>query len=531
MSQSVDQSQVIDRLNRYLKWHNMPVSMNEEGICNGLVTVYAKYVLEGKEKRFFELLDQIVRMEADSAIDSEVNQFVYDVVLTLFPHQFNKKLSQANSMCALTINNKPLVSSFDFAIATQDKNWEEIFKNLALQEDEIARVTGTAHAVAVRRKNNKYIVYDPNYSSGTKEFSNENELISELHYNVFGYHNGFYIKGGLLGMMISVIRHPDNKKPRPFPQVTQLYDRYLTENNINDVAVSFHGGTFNTLEHAAMVSHTEVIKNLLEKGAKDNDHQAAGNAVMYNNVEALKALLGKNRETELFQRLFHAALESGREEVYDALFSMKGALPFNSSVQAIRAAAKGGNSVLLTKVMNYFKRNHTGFSDLEDAILSAIASGSVQCVKLLVNQLNESKKPLDDKKRMEYLLESIKQNQSYMVAYFLKDIPPEHLKTIYMSVSAVERTNLHILRQLQNYGVPFSDMSKAVFEQREHNFVGLRRILGVFLCKFTDFLKELLLNDCGIHCHRAEESGVKKSFFAFPKKLVGVEQLQIPKLY
>lgn len=112
---------------------------------------------------------------------------------------------------------------------------------------------------------------------------------------------------------------------------------------------------------------------------------------MYNNVEALKALLGKNRETELFQRLFHAALESGREEVYDALFSMKGALPFNSSVQAIRAAAKGGNSVLLAKVMNYFKRNHTGFSDLEDAIFSAITSGSVQCVKLLVNQLNESK--------------------------------------------------------------------------------------------------------------------------------------------
>ncbi|HAU1151127.1 TPA: ankyrin repeat domain-containing protein [Legionella pneumophila] len=531
MSQVVDQGQVIDRLNRYLKWHNLPVSMNEEGICNGLVTVYAKYVLEGKEKRFFELLDQIVRMEPDSAIESEVNQFVYDVVLTLFPHQFNKKLSQANSMCALTINNKPLASSFDFAIATHDKNWEEIFKNLALQEDEVLRVSGTVHAVAVRRKNNKYIVYDPNYSSGTKEFSDEHELISELHYNVFGYHNGFYIKGGLLGMMINVIRHPENKKPRVFPEVTHFYDRYLSENNINDVAVSFHGGTFNTLEHAAMVSHAEVIKNLLEKGAKDNDHQAAGYAVMYNNVEALKALLGKNRETELFQRLFHAALENGREEAYDTLFSMKGALPFNSSIQAIRAAAKGGNSVLLAKVMNYFKRNHTGFSDLEDAIPSAIASGSVQCVKLLVNQLNENKKPLDDKKKMEYLLESIKQNQPYMVAYFIKDIPLEHLKTIYMSVSAVERTNLHILRQLQNYGVPFSGMSKAAFEQKEHRLVGLRLILGIFLCKFTDFFKEILLNDCGIHCHRSEDNGVKKSFFALPKRLVEVEKLQIPKLY
>ncbi|HAT8859802.1 TPA: ankyrin repeat domain-containing protein [Legionella pneumophila subsp. pneumophila] len=531
MSQSVDQGQVIDRLNSYLKWHNMPVSMNEEGICNGLVTVYAKYVLEGKEKRFFELLDQIVRMEPDSAIESEVNQFIYDVVLTLFPHQFNKKLSQANSMCALTINNKPLASSFDFAIATHDKNWEEIFKNLALQEDEIVRVSGTAHAIAVRRKNNKYIVYDPNYSSGTKEFSNEHELISELHYNVFGYHNGFYVKGGLVGMMISVIRHPDNKKPRAFPQVTQFYDRYLTENNINGVAVSFHGGTFNTLEHAAMVSHAEVIKNLLEKGAKDNDDQAAGNAVMCNNVDALKVLLGKNRDTELFQRLFHAALENGREEAYDALFSMKGALPFNSSIHAIRAAAKGGNPVLLAKVMNYFKRNHTGFSDLENAVSSAIASGSVQCVKLLVNQLNENKRPLNDKKKMEYLLESIKQNQSYMVAYFIKDIPPEYLKTIYMSVSTVEKANLHILCQLKHYGVAFTSISKAVFEQKEHRSIGFISILGIFLCKFTDFLKEILLNDCGIYCSRSEENGEKKSLFTIPKGPVEVEQSQYPKLH
>lgn len=69
-------------------------------------------------------------------------------------------------------------------------------------------------------------------------------------------------------MMVSVIRYPDNKKPRAFPQVTQLYDRYLTKNNINDVAVSFHGGTFNTLEHAAMVSHAEVIKICLRKEQK-----------------------------------------------------------------------------------------------------------------------------------------------------------------------------------------------------------------------------------------------------------------------
>lgn len=531
MSREIDQAQVIARLNSYLQWHNMPIRMNEDGICNGLATVYAKYVLEGKENRFFELLDQIVKIEPDSAMESEINQFVYDVVLTLFPHQFDKTLSQANSIRALTINNQQLTSSFDFALTTSDKNWMEIFKNLALQEDEVLRVSGTAHAVAVRRKGNKYVVYDPNYSSGTKEFVNERELISELHYNVLGYHNGFYLKGGALGMMISVIRHPDNKKPRVFPQITELYDRYLTKDNINKVAVSFHGGTFSTLEQAVTIHDAAIIKHLLEKGAKDKDDKALGYAVMFNNTEALGALLGKNRDTGIFQRLFLAALENGREKAYDTLLSLKGALPFNSSTQVVQAAAKGGNPALLAKVINYFRRNHSGFSDLEDALPPAISSGNVQCVKLIVEQLNQSNHPLDVEKSMKYLLESIKQNQPYMVAYFIKNIPPEYLKTLYMSASSVERTDLYTLRQLQDHGVPFSVTAKAVIDQKKHLPVGLRLSVGILLCKFTDFCKEVLCNDNGIHYNRPQDKIGKGLFFSSQEKVDGIpKKPQSPKM-
>ncbi|MGM9454354.1 Dot/Icm type IV secretion system effector LegA2 [Legionella bozemanae] len=483
MKRSVDQKQVIDKLNLYLKRHNMPVQMNNEGVCNGLATLYAKYVLEGKENQFFKILEEIVKKNPASAMESDINQFVYDVVLTLFPEQFDKELSQASSMRALTINNKPMKSSFDFAITTSDKNWEEIFKTLALQQNEVMRIGGTMHAVSVRRKDNKYVVYDPNYSSGTKEFASEREVIAELHNNVLRYQ-----KGRPLGMTVSVIRHPENKEPRIFPKISELYDRYLTQKNIDDVAVSHFGGEFNTLRKAAEINDASVIQHLLELGAKDKDHQAARIAVVNNNPDALAALLGNNKDSATFATLFIDALAHGREKTYDQLFLLKKALPFNNPTQVIQAAAKGGNPNLLKKVMNYYGISGLGADELHKAIPHAIHSGSTACVRLLVERLVIKKQPLSVEKNMEYLLESIKQNQPYMVAYFIKSIPPEYLKTISMSVSAVERADLYLLRQLQTHGVPFSETAKAVLDKKEHQPVKLSLKAGIFLHKFTDLM-------------------------------------------
>ncbi len=481
MKQRVDQNLVIDRLNQYLKWHNMPVRMNNEGVCNGLATMYAKYVLEGKENQFFKILEQIAKKNPESAMESDINQFVYDVVLTLFPEQFDKELTQTSSMRALTINNKPLQSSFDLAISTSDNNWVEIFDTLALQQDEVMRIGGTMHAVSVRRKDNKYVVYDPNYSSGTKEFASAKELIAELHNKVLRYQNG-----GALGMTISIMRHPENNEPRNFPKVSEIYDCYLTQENINDVAVSHFGGVFNTLEKAAEINDAAAINHLLGIGAKDKDHQAARIAVTYNNPDALTALLGTNKDSTTFATLFIDALAHGREKIYDTLFSLKKALPFNNSFPVIQAAAKGGNPSLLRKVINYY-----GVSGLESDVLhkvipDAIYSGNTECVKVLVEQLAIKKQPLSDEKKMEYLLESIKHNQTYMVAYFIKNIPQEYLKTISMSVTAVGRTDLYLLRQLQTHGVTFSETAKAVLDKKEHQPIKLSLKFGILLHKFTD---------------------------------------------
>lgn len=525
MSLNLGQNKVIEKLNHYLKWNNLPVRMNEEGICNGLASVYAKYVLEGKEIKFLEILNHIVNMDQDPILKDEINLFVYEVVLTLFTEQFDKKLSQANSIRALTINNKPLKSSFDFAITTSDNHWVAIFKELNLQENEVMRILGTAHTVSVRRKGTHYIIYDPNYDSAVKEFATEQELITELHYNVFGYHNGYYLYGGPLGMMINVIRHPEHKQSRVFPDKIKMYEQYLTNETVNNKAVSLMGGEFRTLEKAAILLDSQAVNKLIAKGAIDYEHQAAANAVMHNNPQVLSALLQQNRDTALFQQLFTLALEHGREEAYEQLLLMKGALPMYSNT-AIRCAAKGGNPDLLAKVMRYFLDSHAGLSDLQAAVLPAIQSGSLKCVRLIVEQLHRYKSPSDTESNMTFLLESIRMNNLAMVAFFIKKIPSACLQTLNLSVSVVDKTDLNLLLLLQKKGVVFSEIAKAVIAKKEHRSIGLYQILGIMLNKFTDFCNELLFNDSGITIRKPVASVMRGRFFE--RRPDAIPSLRIP---
>lgn len=53
------QNIIIEKLNNYLMWHNLPIHMNEHGICNGLAAVYVKYVLDDRQDEFEQMLYQI----------------------------------------------------------------------------------------------------------------------------------------------------------------------------------------------------------------------------------------------------------------------------------------------------------------------------------------------------------------------------------------------------------------------------------------------------------------------------------------
>ncbi|GGI92472.1 YopT-type cysteine protease domain-containing protein [Legionella impletisoli] len=507
MSINLGQGQVIDNLNRYLEWHNLPLRMNKEGICNGLAMVYVKYVLENKEKEFFDMLGYIAGKEISSEMEIQVNHFVNEVILSFIPEKYDKKLNQSNAIKALAIDNKSLKSSFDLALVTSDDNWANIFTSLSLRENEVMRVASINHTVAVAKKEGQYIVYDPNYSSGFKTFANEKQLVQELHKNVFEYNRG------PLGLEVSVICHPDSPA-RDFPKLKEIYHAYLTHENITQVAKT-DGKKFDTLQRSAILNDAAAISELLSIGAKDDNYQAAAEAVMSNNPDTLRVLLENIKEPNVINGLFVAALEHGRSETFDELLQhsfsrtvIENAAKMNLNKSwLINKAAEGGNVEVLQKTIQLCQTN-LGTEDLlspfilekqpmEDAICAAIRGGDVKSVELLMEHLE--KEGFDDPIRnVQYLTLAIRENQPYMVALLLKKIPSEFVQTISMTASATEKTDLFIIHQLQKHDVNFSTTAKAIIDKKEHRPVGIILSIGIMLNKFSDFCKEKLLNKAGV---------------------------------
>ena len=560
MSANISQLIIIERLNRYLKYNNLPSRMNETGICNGLALVYAKYVLEGKEQAFLQMLEAIAEMSVvPKDKQDELNYFVMQILLSFKPELYNQQLCQAQGMQLLKINGNSLESSFNFSLATSDENWVQIIQKMQLQESEVVHVASINHAIAIRKENGKYHVYDPNYASGTKEFADEATLVSELHNAVFHYDSGN------LGMYIHVIRSPgEENNPREFPVITDLYAQYLPGNS-NDTA-TIGDKKFNTLEFAARTSDTSIIAYLLDKKGIEQAFQMAINAVFCNNSSALEPLLAVIDDENQIELLFLHALKQGRYDAFQELLKnnkFKAVYEKQLLCSAVmNFAAEGGNPELLKIVIEQIKLKYTSAmmekiqkrgtltrllssesalewrcaqeanamiaegicetqSTPKNAISKAISSGSRECVNILMEQLEEGDYPLTDVEKVSYLLEAIRQNKHY-VALSLIDKKPliseQAIKSISMSTRAVARTDLALLKALEKRGMLFSNAAKVVIARKEHQAVGMLAFMGLLLKTFTDFCKEVIF--------RSKAQGIAYTFFATTTRDEGTPEIE-----
>lgn len=566
MKPKVDQNRIIANLNKYLQWHNLPLSIIGGGYCNGLSAVYIKYYLEEKEDEFWEMLQYIAGKIPSTVLEDKVNHFVVEVIISQHPASFVKKFNQQNSLEILSIASlasiegneaipllvqaKPL---FKLAMLTTDENWADIFKTLNLEADEAMRVGGLGgfnHTVAITKKNGKYVVYDPNYSSGFKVFSQEIELIQELHKHVFHDNNQ------LLIMDISIFRHPNKENPRPFPEVKDLYNRYLNFENVNVVIKDRQGISYSTLVYSVIFNDADSIRQLLSLGATDIECRAIRIAIEQNCPQALGVLLENNTfiSTSDICMFFRLALASGREESFDELYNNPSCkirleeMLFCPDLahELIQAAAAGSNPRLLEKVMNlYFvprkmentqifneilerfgttvtqsagyqnivelilrmiadksdkmddnklakqilKKNDKGI----DAIDTAINADSRECLEVLLKRLATAKHELSDDQKMHYLFLAIQNNYPTLIPPLLEIIDPKFIKAISMSVRTIDNTDLSILRELGHYGI-FSEFEQAIIARKEHRSIGILLMMGIMFYKFTDFIKEELFN-------------------------------------
>lgn len=512
----IAQDIIIDNLNKYLEWHNLPVQLNHEGICNGLASVFAKYELENRRQDFFNMLQYVAGKKASSQIEIQVNHFIVEVMLSFLPELFDKKLNQHHSTQALSVHGAPIQSVFDMAMSTTDANWESILTEINLQPSEVMRINSIDHSISVvRDKENAYIVYDPNYTKGIKHFKTEKQLIRELHKNVFQY------SSKTLGMTLNIIQSSDKPVIRERPDASSFYRRYLAPNTINMNAKA-HNKTYRTLEQAAMIANKKTIQTLLDLGAIDEKSLAKGAAVIENNPQALKVLLHelKPNDHDTIQGLLLAALKYGRNETFETLlqnsickheFNRVFTHRVNAST-TLQYAAKGGNPEILTKVIEILRFKSGNISEsnpdlvsfilqgdqANNAISNAIRGGNLACVAKLLDEVEKVPNAISDDSKLQYLLESIQANHPDMVSFWIKQVPKEYLQTIRMSTYATQKTNLAILRDLKTNDVSFSPMAAAVIDQKEHMPVGFKLSIGIILMAFTDFCKEYLFKTKGV---------------------------------
>ena len=532
------QSTIIENLNAYFQWHNLPIAMNKSGICNGLASVYVKYALQGLEEKFLQIL-QCIADETSPALlpKEEVNQFVREVLLSFHPEIFDKKLSQRNSIEALSINHLQLKDSFNLALTASNNHWEAVLQTIDLQEDEVMLLKSINHTVSVSKKGNQYIIYDPNYESGVKTFSNEKELLLELHQPVFRYDEES------LGMELFVIRHPEHP-PRAFPNTIDLYDRYQTPELLADGPKTCQK-QFKTLESTATIGTAEEINKLIEIGGnllcEEDYFGAVEQAIVHNNPDTLRTLLTPIQVYPPYKEMYFitVALAAGRTAVFDELLRHEAFMTAYDTLStnqdfapiSICAAAKGGNPELLADVLADSKEKvavawHEKKESVADEwdeskeavntdqltnvwlaskilesnnkrepILEAIESGSLGCVRMLlehIHQAQDALTPLEQKnwdtKKLRYLRAAIRLNQPNIVEYLIKHVPQAFVQTLSFSRQAVQETNLSILKKLQENSVSFSPHARKIIAEKAHCKVSMMLRMGILLIDFLDFI-------------------------------------------
>lgn len=501
----IHQTIIIRNLNNYLQWNNLPFRMNERGICNGLSSICAMHIVAGKKNEYYKLREKISKLDSESALDSEINHFVAQIIVSHDPAVLDPELTQLQSINTLDIDNEHLSSSFNLALVTSAHNWSEIVKDIDLQEGEAMLVGSANHRVNVSKSNGKYIIDDPNYAEGWKEFNTEKELVSELQAEVFKYDKQL----SLLGMRIQVIRHPDKKNDnRNFPKVTDLYDKYLDSNNVNQTAIA-RGAVFDHFRFAIGFDDIEAVKKLIEIGIKDPDPiKSVYGAISCNSINVLNVLLEQVKEEDK-DKLFDAiwvALSYGRKKAFDNIlehFDFK--IQFlnllsnedkeKNAEKIICYAAMGGNVELIETVLDHCKAVQPIDSIIKTAIFNAIDSGSVESVKLLIDKLKPDSSNLDEKNWSEYLVCAIKNNQPRMVEYLMDEIINNDIHiTISLSKAAIKGTDIGILRTLRDNAIDLSPEAKALIEKTPARQPGILLAMGRMLYAFTDFVKETIFN-------------------------------------
>ena len=483
----VSQRQVIHNLNKYLEWNNLPARLATKGVCQGLCVVHDQYFLEGRQEEFSQMLDYVAGKAFDSEMETNVNDFVFKIVVSQSHEKFDKSMRQRDATHVLNHN---ATSVFHLVLTTESNNWVKIIEELDLSDDEILELWNADHAMRVTKKGSHYMLYDPN--QGHTQFDNAEALIQFMHKKTAQYETD------LLALDMHILcrksnDHEHKQRRRPI----DFYDQYLIPQNVDRMAVQLGDmypkgrRALDTLALTVRSDDAELVAKLIDIGAKDISN-ALRVAVTVNASKSLNVLLNSDKVDIPFLiddqvtswYLCFESLKNGSEESYDVLLNhpkysqeIKCFTETLFATQTLQAAAQGGNPKLLTRIINTLSMEPGQLAakilekDLHgvDAIQSAIKSGSSENLRLLFQALKSAQCDLSEERKLAYLTTMVQSTEPnlLLVDYLLTNFTVKKENILPILHLALEHGREDVFDTLLLNDLPYSATIKDHLSQPE----------------------------------------------------------------
>ncbi|MBL7478454.1 hypothetical protein [Legionella bononiensis] len=436
----MDQYHLIPMINAYLQHQGkIQLKADNNGLCNGLSSVYCKYVIEGKQDEFIKIIQAIIKKagaialikkgeiaegtqqfnESGEISDSQINKFIGEAIFALLPEEFDKRYAQDDSVSLLGVSipvkdadgkltgaliSKPMQKVYNLGLIAKTEEWSKIFEQMKANETSWT-ISSLKHTIAISVIDGQFHVYDPN-DRKIMICDNGEELANLLASDSFGPDRN---KQPLTQMplTINVMAHPDKQISYGFPDKAELVEGLMEEDpafltRMIDVNVS----NFDQLSVAAMQNDVRMIEVLFDLGVTGSD-MALARAAKHNRLDAIEVLLRpeyKDRMvglefgfvTSTYDKACVNAIEEGRIEALERLLKDEDiGKRFDEYIQNpyvqkryLQLAAKSNNPECIEKVISLIEKNNPGIdipgliTDAK-AIPKAIATGNRSCIELL----------------------------------------------------------------------------------------------------------------------------------------------------
>ncbi|CEG58778.1 hypothetical protein [Legionella fallonii] len=504
---NTEQYSVIKNLNNYLKYHNLPIKVNEDGICHALSTLYIQYVLDGKEQEFERLLSFIAQkppVGSDEFLEVELFSLVEKIIALQVNEgkSTRNKYSQSNSHQQLHVKGKYLQSVFQIGLETNLGNWAEIIKEINLQPNEVMRVCTLQHTIAIARdKDGVYKVYDPNNSRVSQQFESEDKMVKWLSKEAFNF-SLLSLGNNTLDMNINVI---SNERPSDgrFPSKGDLLNKYLTPKQ-KMIDPNLGGGLHFAMKFDDAEAAEYILNNSETNFTNKEITDTALCAIVRDSANALGKLsekLQKEGKMNLLKAPFLYALSLGSYRCIQELLKTTMMQEFyeqgisDSYRIMLTSAFKGMNEHLIEKVVTDVLQQH-GPDVFTPEIVSELIEISIKeqnshAINLLTRTIGDlDKKINNNEQRLEFIKKAIEHNDPLMVRALITNlkISAEELNCLHMGLSIVNKYNVEIFTTLQEKGYQFTPQALDLIESKKNQSIGILKSLGIVLIRFSEFL-------------------------------------------